>query len=307
MIKSVGGKDMNSSNNYIISCCSTADLSEKHFSDRNIKYVCCHFSMDGKQYLDDLGKSISFDEFYKKLSKGAKVTTSQTGVGEFKEYFEDFLRRGFDILHVSLSSGISGAFNCANAAKNTLSEKYPDRKIYIIDSLSVSSGYGLLMDKIADFRDCGMDIDQLCTWIENNKIKINHWFFTTDLSYLIKGGRISRVSGMFGKLLNIYPLMTVNRSGKLVPKFKIRGKKHVMDKVLEQMELYAENGINYNDKCYISCADCYNDASILADLIEQKFHSLKEKVSIYNIGTVIGCHTGPGLVALFFFGSDRID
>lgn len=294
-------------NKFIISCCTTADLSEEHFISKRINYNCSHFMIDDKQYLDDLGKSLPFTEFYKKLSEGAKVQTSQIGVGEFRDYFEKFLLSDFDILHVCLSSGISGSFNSASMAKNVLSDKYPDRKIYVVDSLSASSGYGLLMDKIADLRNLGMDIDQLYLWIEKNKIRMNHWFFATDLSYLIKGGRISKVSGVFGKLLNIYPLMTVNRSGKLVPKFKIRGKKQVMNKTIEQMELYAENGINYQDKCYISCSDCYNDAYILANLIEKKFHKLKEKVVINDIGTTIGCHTGPGVIAVFFFGNDRID
>ena len=300
-------KGVSMNRKFIISCCSTADLSESHFKERDINYICFHFELGGKQYDDDLGKSISFHEFYKSMANGMDTKTSQVSAGEFQVYFEKFLEQGFDILHVCMSSGLSGVFDSAKLAKNILMEKYPERKIIIVDSLGASSGYGLIMDKIADLRDSGMSIEDLHSWIENNKLKMHHWFFTTDLSFFIKGGRVSKISGTIGKILNICPLLNVNRFGKLIPRFKIRGKNKVIQEIVNQMEKYAENGLNYNGKCYISHSACYEDAKAVANLIEQKFKKLSGPVEINNIGTTIGSHTGPGTVALFFWGSERID
>lgn len=294
-------------NRYIISCCSTADLSEEHFIKRNIKYVCFHFELNGKEYKDDLGKSIPFSEFYKMLKMGADGKTSHVSIGEFEEYFEKFLKDGFDIFHISTSSGLSGSFNAAQIAKKSLIEKYPDRKIYIVDSLAASSGFGLLVDKAADLRDSGMDIDQLYNWIEENKLRVHHWFSSSDLSFFVKGGRLSKISGTIGKILNICPVMNVDKFGKLVPRFKPRGKEKAFQKMLEQMEIYADGRLGYNSKCYISNSNCLNDAKYLGSLISEKFTNMKNNVKIYDIGTTIGTHTGPGTVALFFWGDKRID
>ena len=144
---------------YILSCCSTADLSREHFESRDIHYICFHFFLDGKAYKDDLGESIPFDKFYAAMANGAETRTSQINTEEFIAYFTPFLEEGKDILHVSLSSGISGVSNSATLAAKELSEKYPERKILIVDSLGASSGYGLIMDKLADLRDEGRIID----------------------------------------------------------------------------------------------------------------------------------------------------
>lgn len=211
-------------NEYVISCCSTADLSEEHFNKRNISYICFHFEIDGKEYIDDLGKSISFDDFYRAMENGADTKTSQVNAQEFEEYFEKFLKEGKDILHVSLSSGLSGVINSAMVAKTMLEEKYPERKIYIVDSLGASSGYGLMMDKLADLRDEGMSIDEVYKWANEHKLELNHWFFSTDLTFYIKGGRVSKTSGFIGGLLGICPLLDMNDKGKLIPRYKIRSK-----------------------------------------------------------------------------------
>ena len=188
---------------YIISCCSTADLSEEHFKSRDISYICFHYELDGKEYLDDLGKSIAFDDFYKAMQNGAETKTSQINANEFEEYFETFLKEGYDILHVTLSSGISGVINSANIARDILSERYPDRKIRIVDSLGASSGYGLIMDKLADLRDEGKSIDEVYDWVITHRLDMHHWFFSTDLTFYIKGGRISKTAGFVGGMLNI--------------------------------------------------------------------------------------------------------
>lgn len=292
---------------YILSCCSTADLSAEHFAERNIKYICFHYEMDGVQYPDDLGQTIPFDQFYQKMVDGADTRTSQVNVDEYETYFRKFLEAGKDVLHLCLSSGISGSANSARIAAEGLRPEFPDRKLYIVDSLAASSGFGLIMDTLADKRDEGMDIAALYEWVEANKRKMHHWFFTTDLTFFVKGGRVSKVSGWVGTVLNICPLLNVSHEGKLIPRKKIRGKNAVIKAIVEQMEQNAEGGLDYSGKCYMCNSACYEDARTVADLVEEKFPNLKGKVEIYNIGTTIGSHTGPGTVALFFWGKERVD
>jgi DegV family protein with EDD domain len=293
--------------NFVLSCCSTADLSKEHFKKRNISYICFHYSLDGVDYYDDLGESIPFDKFYKAMADGAETKTSQVNIAEYLDYFSKILEKGSDILHLCLSSGISGTYNSAESAAMIARERFPERKVYIVDSLGASSGYGLLMDTLADLRDRGMKIDGLFEWINANKLKLHHWFFSTDLTFYVKGGRISKAAGMFGSMLNICPLLNMDNLGRLTPRSKIRSKKRVICETVERMEKYAENGLNYSGKCYISQSACYEDARKVADLVEERFKKLNGKVLINNVGTTIGSHTGPGTVALFFWGSERVD
>ena len=293
--------------NYVISCCSTADLSQEHFDAIGVKYICFHFELDGVQYEDNLGKSIPFDECYSRMANGADTKTSQVNAEEFEAYFRSFLEKGQDILHLSLSSGISGVINSAYIAKETLQEEFPDRKIYIVDSLAASSGYGLLMDKLSELRAQGKTIDEVRDFAEANKLNVHHWFFTSDLTFFIKGGRVTKTAGFIGSVLNICPLLNVDYEGKLIPRAKIRTKKKVIQAIVDRMEECAEDGLDYSGKCYISQSACYEDARAVADLIEQRFPKLNGKVEINHIGTTIGSHTGPGTVALFFWGKKRVD
>lgn len=291
--------------NYVISCCTTADLTKQHFEEIDVHYICFHYQLNGIQYPDDLGQTMSFDDFYQAMKDGGQTKTSQVNAEEFEEYFRKFLQEGKDILHVTLSSGISGVYNSANVAAEVLREEFPDRKIIIVDSLAASSGYGLLMDKVSQLRSEGYSIEENAKWIEENRLKLNHLFFSTDLTFYIKGGRISKTAGFVGQALNICPLLDVNDEGKLTPRMKVRTKKKVIKTIVEKMEEYAENGLDYNGKCYISQSACYDDARAVADLVEERFPHLNGKVEINNIGTTIGSHTGPGTVALFFWGKVR--
>lgn len=293
-------------NNYMITCCSTVDLTEQQLEDRNIPYICFHYEMDGKAYLDDLGKSMPFAEFYQAMADGADTKTSQINAEEFIHFFEPFLKEGRDILHLCLSSGISGVFNSANIAKEELLQKYPERNICIVDSRGASAGYGLIMDRLADMRDKGMSMEELRRWIMENRLRLHHWFFTTDLTFFIKGGRISKTAGMIGSVLNICPLLNVDAEGKLIPRMKIRGKKKVIQAIVDKMKEHAENGTDYTGKCYISHSACIEDAQAVAELVKETFPKLDGPVRIYDIGTTIGSHTGPGTVALFFWGDERV-
>lgn len=292
---------------YVLTCCSTADMPYEHFNKRNIPFVCFHFILDNKEYPDDLGKTVSFEDFYAKIAAGAMPTTSQVNVGQFIDFFEPFLKEGKDILHISLSTGLSGSYNSAVAAREELIKKYPERKILVVDSLGASSGYGLLMDMAADMRDNGASLEEVHTWVEENKLYIHHWFFSTDLTHYRRGGRISATSATVGTLLNICPLMNMDYAGRLIPRTKIRGKKHVIAEIVHMMEVHAKDGVNYSGKCFISNSACYEDARKVADLIEEKFTHLNGHVMINSVGTVIGSHTGPGTVALFFVGDKRQD
>lgn len=294
-------------NDYILSCSSTADLTQEHFAQSKISYICFHYSLDGTDYMDDLGKTMSLAKFYDAMQQGAETKTSQINVEEYEDYFEKFLKEGKDVLHLCLSSGISGTLNSANIARDTLSEKYPERKLYIVDSLAASSGYGLLMDKLAELRDFGMGIDELYEWAMSHRLELHHWFFSTDLTFFIKGGRVSKTAGFFGGMLNICPLLNIDNQGKLIPREKIRTKKKVFKTIVDKMEAHAKDGLDYSGKCYISQSACYEDARAVADMIEERFQKLDGKVEINDIGTTIGSHTGPGTVALFFWGEERTE
>ena len=215
------------------------------------------------------------------------------------------MEQGKDIFHVSLSSGLSGSVQSARIAAEMAMEQFPDRRVEIVDSLAAASGYGLLMDRLADLRDEGYTMDQLKDWAEENKLKMHHWFFTTDLTFFVKGGRVSKASGFVGGVLNICPLLNVDNEGHLIPRKKCMGKKKVIAEIVARMEETADDRLDYSGKCYMCHSACYDDARAVADLVEERFPKLQGNVEIYDIGTTIGSHTGPGTVALFFWGDKR--
>ncbi|SDB41247.1 DegV family protein [Butyrivibrio sp. INlla16] len=290
---------------YVISCCSTADLTLDHFKKRDLEVAKFHFEIDGKPYLDD--GEFPIEDFYNAMAKGAMTKTSQINVDEYINHFTPFLEEGKDIIHLTLSSGISGTINSANIAADELREKYPERKIYIIDSLAASSGYGLLMDTIADKRDAGMTIDELKNWVLEHRLELNHWFFTTDLTYLVRGGRVSKAAGWFGGALKICPLLNVDNQGRLIARQKLRGKPAVIKACAKKMLENALYGDKYNGKCYISQSACRGDADQLIKEVEALIPGVKGRIEVYDIGTTIGSHTGPGTIALFFWGNKRED
>jgi len=290
---------------FILSCCSTVDLSGEHLARRNVPFLSFHYSVDGKAYTDDLGKTLSYDEFYTAISRGAVTETSQVNISEYLDFFSGYLSRGLDILHVCLSSGLSGSFNSATNAARIAAERFPDRKLLIVDSLGASSGSGLFVDKLADLRDAGRSIDEVYAFAEAEKLRLHHWFFSTDLTSYFRGGRISRASCIFGGLLNICPLLNMDHEGRLIPRTKLRGKKKAISEIVERMKTHAEGGTAYSGKCYICHSACIEDARTVADMIEAAFPALDGPVLINNIGTTIGSHTGPGTVAVFFWGDTR--
>jgi DegV family protein with EDD domain len=177
----------------------------------------------------------------------------------------------------------------------------------VVDSLAAASGYGLLMDELADLRDAGNSIDVVHAWAEENKLKLNHWVATTELKYLVRGGRLSKTAGAVAGVLNICPIINVDVEGRLQSRQKVRGKKKAIEELVKMMEQHAEGGLNYNGKCYVSHSACPEEVTVLKDLIEAKFPNLVGKVETITMGTVIGSHTGPGSFVVFFWGDVRVD
>ena len=291
---------------YVLSCCSTADVTREWLESRDIEYLYFNYYLNGEMCKDDFGATNSPAQLYAKMLAGADAKTSQISAGDYMAHFEKFLAAGTDVLHVTLSTGISGTFNSACAARDQLAEKYPDRKVVVIDSLAASSGFGLLMDRLAELRDSGMGLGELAAWAEEHKTEVQHWFFSSDLTFFVRGGRISKAAGLVGGMLKICPVMDVEPDGSLAVKEKIRTKAKAVKRVVEKMEELAEGGLDYSGKCYISQSECIDDAHEVASLIEQKFTKLNGKVEIFPIGATIGVHTGPGTVALFFWGKKRV-
>ena len=291
---------------YVLSCCSSCDLTNDWMKKRDISYISFNVTVDGTPRKDDMGLTFSPWDLYELMANGSECKTSQVSIGEYMDYFEGFAKEGKNILHISLSSGISGTVNSANQAGQMIMEKYPNVKIIVVDSLAASSGYGLLMELAADKRDEGLSMEELAKWVEDNRLTVNHWFFSTDLTYYIKGGRVSKTAGMVGQVLNICPLLNVDLKGRLIAREKIRTKKKVVKRIVEKMIEDADGGLNYSGKCFLSDSDKELGNEVIA-LIEELMPQLKGKIQHFDIGCTIGAHTGPGTVALFFVGKERID
>jgi len=292
---------------YLLSGCSAADLTKEHFERIRVRYICFHYIMDDVVYPDDLGQTMPAEEFYDRMSRGAVTKTSQINISEYVDYFSAICAEGKDIVHVTLSSGISGTYNSACSAAEIVRERYPEREIYIVDSLGASSGYGLILDTAAAMRDSGLSAKELAAWIEKNRLRLHHWFFSTDLTSYVRGGRVSKTAAFFGGVFDICPLLNMDNLGRLIPRKKVRTKKNVIREIVQRMAENADNGADYDGKCFISMSACREDAEEVARLVEEKFPKLNGRVLINNIGGLIGSHTGPGTVALFFWGSERVD
>ena len=290
---------------YILSCCSAADVTREKLDAMDVRLLYNDFSMDGVPYKDDLGKTMSYQEFYDRIRAGQVSATSQINPEEYIEYFTGLLETGKDVLHVTLSSGLSGTFQSALTAAETLRERFPDRKLLIVDSRGASSGYGLQMETLAKMRDEGKTIDELFDWALKNRLRIQHMFCSTTLTYYVRGGRISPAAGKIGNLLGICPVMRMDHPGHLAIHNRVRTKKRALRALVEQMAELADGGEAYSGRCYISHSDCLEDALTLKSLVEERFPHIDGEIEVYMIGMTIGCHSGPGTVAVYFFGTER--
>lgn len=281
---------------------STIDLTQKMIEELDLTVISLRFTIDGKTYKDQSDKSeLPTKTFYAKLREGSRSTTTQINADEFMNAFEPILQAGDDILYIAFSSGLSGTYQSACIAKDELKEKYPERKIYTFDSLCASMGEGMLVYQAAMLKRAGTDIDSLYKWLGENVLKVCHWFTVDDLNHLKRGGRISAATALVGTMLGIKPVLHVDDEGHLISVSKVRGRKQSLDALVQKME---ETGIHPEEQViFISHGDCLEDAQYVADRIRAKFGN--KKIYINFVGPVIGAHSGPGTVALFFFGTQR--
>lgn len=290
---------------YVLSCCSTADVTEDFLHARDIECVYFNYQVDGVWCKDDFGRTHAPAELFERMLSGADVTTSQVSVGDYIEFWRPFLEAGRDVLHLTLSSGISGTYGSACAARDQLASEFPERRLVVVDSLAASAGYGLLMDRLAELREGGMGIEGLAAWALEHRLEVQHWFFSSDLTFFIRGGRISKAAGLVGGLLRICPVMDVEADGSLAVVEKIRTKGRAQRRVVQLMHELAQGGDDYDKRVFISNSTCLDDARTVSDRIEAEFPQMDGRVLHFDIGATISCHTGPGTVALFFWGKPR--
>ena len=287
--------------NYVLSCCSTMDLRKGWAEEHGVNLIYAKFFLEEEEFSDDFYESISQEKLFERMLSGEKSQTTQVNTEEYIGSFRKYLEQGQDILHICLSSGVSGTFNSCNIARDILLEEFPERKIEIVDSLMASCGYGLLVDKACELKKQGLDMYSLRNELEKWRTRLHGYFFTSDLRFFIQGGRVSKAAGFIGGLLKICPVLKITEERKLKPIEKARGKKQAMENILSKME---KEGYIPSEKCFISHSACPEDAKKLADSIEERF-SPKGGIEIFDIGGTIACHTGPGTVSSFFFGKEK--
>ena len=284
---------------YTLFCDTTCDLPEERLAQMDCKLIPLTFEIDGQSYTT---ADISMQEFYRRMREDAETKTSQISVGVCEEAFEEEVKNGKDVLYLTFSSGLSGTYNSANIAKDNVLEKYPDARIIVVDSLSASSGEGLLLIYAEQKKREGMNIDQLAAWIEVNRFKICHVFTVEDLKYLFRGGRVSRAAALAGTVLGIKPVLNMDNDGHLIPQDKVRGRKQSINKLGDMIR---ERKGDYENKIVtISHGDCIDDAKYAEKMMKEIFGEDTEVVIAYT-GPVIGAHSGPGTLALFFMGEYR--
>ena len=287
---------------YCIVTDSTCDLPASIVTDLGITVIPMEFQLDGTTYLNyPDGRDYDFHAFYDALRAGKASTTSQVNYQTFLDTFTPILESGRDILYLAFSSGLSGTYNGSVIAANDLMEKYPGSKVISVDTLAASVGEGLLVYAAAKKREEGLSLDELAQWVTDNRLHLCHWFTVDDLNHLKRGGRVSPAVAIIGTALGIKPVMHVDDEGHLIPVSKVRGRRKSLDALVEHMAETCDKP--ESQTIFIGHGDSKEDAEYVAKLVRQKF---KVKNIILNyIGPVIGSHSGPGTIALFFFGTHR--
>lgn len=287
---------------YKITTDSTCDMPWSFYEQRDISVIGLSFMLDGQEYKEGPDLKMPSKEFYDKLREGKKSTTMQVNTFEFTEFAEAFLKSGQDVLHIAFSGELSGTCESCRRGAEELAEKYPERKIIVIDSLCASMGEGLLTYYADQNRKSGMSIEDNAAWLEEHKLNVCHWFTVDDLMHLHRGGRLSKTSAIFGSLLGIKPVLHVDNQGSLKLVSKARGREASMDMLISKLKETANDDIA-SQTVFISHGDCLKEAEQLADRL-RKAIGIKD-IIISDIGAVIGSHSGPGTIALFFMGSQR--
>lgn len=280
---------------------SCSDLPISFIEKNNIPVISLTFSFKGNEYEDDFGKTVSYKEFYNAVKEGEQPTTSQINIFKYTEEFKKYVKDGKSIIYIGFSSALSGSVNSAVLAKETVLKDYENADITIIDSRSASTGEGLLVYYAYKMLNEGYNKDEIVDWLENNKLKVNHWFTVDDLNHLKRGGRVSGATAFVGTILDIKPVLHVDDEGRLIPVTKVKGRKKSLRMLAEK---FKEMAVNPEEQVvFISHGDCIEDAEHLKKLILED-NKVKDIIITY-VGPVIGSHAGPGTVALFFRGNKR--
>lgn len=289
---------------FILSCESTVDLPFSYVSGRNIPVIFYYYMVDGQERVDDMLRDPNaLPRFYEMLDQAVLPTTSQINEFRYVDFFEAQLQKG-DLMHICLGTGMTQSYQNALRAADSLREKYPHRKICVVDSLCSSSGYGLLVDYAADFRDQGKTMEETESWLLAQRKNVHHQFYSTELKHYRRSGRMSGATAMIATVLGICPIMRLNDKGSIIAYSKVRGKQHAIETTVDTMAQHAQNGTQYSGKCYICHSNCLSDAEHTKTALLERFPNLKE-VPIWDIGTIIASHCGPGTVAVFFLGDER--
>ena len=286
---------------YIITTDNNSDLPDEYYKENHVGCTYLSYAMDGKNYTHD--NFLPVHEFYDAMRGGSLPTTSQVNPEAARALMEPILKEGKDILHIAFSSGLSGSYNSSKIAAEELEEKYPNRKIIVVDSLSASLGQGLLVHMAVQKKAQGEEMEAVADWLEKHKLNIVNIFTVDDLNHLHRGGRVSKTTAVVGSMLNIKPMIHIDEEGKLIVFGKVRGRKKAL---LELVRLMDEKIGSYKDQCdtiFVSHGDCEDEARFVAEKIGEKYNL--KTVLINTVGATIGAHSGPGTVALFFMGDQR--
>lgn len=288
--------------NYIIITDSSCDLPDSLVKELELEVLPLSFIMDGKTYRNyPDNREMSPKDFYNKQREGLMATTNAVNVGEAGDALEHILKQGKDALVLAFSSGLSTTCNSFQIAAEDLAGQYPDRKIFVVDTLCASLGQGMFVYQAAKLRQDGKSIEEVRDWAEANKLKQCHWFTVNDLFFLKKGGRVSAATAVVGTMLQIKPVMHVDNEGHLIKVDTARGRKASLNALVDKVGELAEDPASQT--MFISNSDCQEDAQYVADQIKARYGT--KEILINSIGPVIGAHTGPGCVALFFTGRHR--
>lgn len=292
-----GGKSVNT----VIILDSCTDLPLSFIKEHNVPVVNFTYSFKGSEYKDDFGQTINYKEFYEEVRKGEMPTTSQVNFEVYMNFFKPYLEAGKSIIYLCFSSALSGSYNGALLAKDMLMEEYQAADITIIDTKAASMGEGLIAWYAINMLENGATKDEIVSWVENNKLKVAHWFTVEDLNHLKRGGRVSGTAAFIGSLLNIKPILHVDNEGRLVPVSKVKGRKKSIKALFDQLD---ETIVKPEGQViFISHGDSLDDANYLANMIRAKYPVID--IVINCIGPVIGAHSGPGTIALFFVAKGR--
>jgi DegV family protein with EDD domain len=285
--------------NYYISTSSTSDLPAEYTEKHNIPILKYNYTIEHSEHKDG---DMDAKTFFDLEREGIMPTTSQLTPEEVTVLFDAILGGGHDLLHIEFSSGLSGSYNSVRIVAEEMKQKYPQRKLFVVDSLCASLGLGLLVDYAVRMRDAGKSIDETAKWVEVNKLGINHWFTVDSLSHLRRGGRVTGAAAFVGNLLHIKPVLNVNHEGHLIPREKEQGRKRALKCLLEKMQeyIYKPEG----QQVFISHGDDLEAAEKVAVMVKEQFPSIGG-IMINPLGAVIGAHAGPGTIALFFMGKTR--